>query len=67
MTLWQINAVFLFGLSGGLTTADIAALPWSLLLFLVLVEVMIPLLGNLKSKYVSFLVAMRYYAGNWPG
>jgi len=45
---------------------DLTALPVPLLAFLLLVELCIPLLGNLRSKYVSFLPAMRYYAGNWP-
>ena len=26
----------------------------------------IPLLGNLYPRRISFLMAMRYYAGNWP-
>jgi hypothetical protein len=26
----------------------------------------IPLLGNLVPSRISFLMAMRYYAGNWP-
>ena len=26
---------------------------------------LLPLLGNLVPSRVSFLVAMRYYAGNW--
>jgi hypothetical protein len=34
--------------------------------FLVVMLVALPLLGNLAPHRVSFLVAMRYYAGNWP-
>jgi hypothetical protein len=34
-------------------------------LFLVLMLVVVPLAGNLFPRYVSFLFAMRYYAGNW--
>jgi len=32
---------------------------------LVVALVIIPLLGNLYPKWISFLMAMRYYAGNW--
>ena len=66
---WNIftvmNGLYLFR-SAGLSSADVRALPGPLLGFLVLVELLVPALGNLKSKYVSFLPAMRYYAGNWP-
>lgn len=34
--------------------------------FLALMLVVIPLLGNLVPSRISFLMAMRYYAGNWP-
>jgi hypothetical protein len=34
--------------------------------FLVVWLVAIPLIGNLFPKAVSFLLSMRYYAGNWP-
>jgi Transmembrane protein of unknown function (DUF3556) len=34
--------------------------------FLAVMLVAIPLLGNLVPSRVSFLMAMRYYAGNWP-
>lgn len=36
-----------------------------LAIFLILALVGIPLLGNLRPAAVSFLLAMRYYAGNW--
>jgi hypothetical protein len=36
-----------------------------LIVLLVLVGVLIPVLGNLRPDKVSFLPAMRYYAGNW--
>jgi hypothetical protein len=39
--------------------------PW-LVAFLLVMLVALPLLGNLWPARVSFLVAMRYYAGNWP-
>lgn len=34
--------------------------------FLVAMVVGVPLLGNLFPRHVSFLMSMRYYAGNWP-
>jgi hypothetical protein len=34
--------------------------------FLIAMLVGIPLLGNLVPRATSFLLAMRYYAGNWP-
>jgi hypothetical protein len=34
--------------------------------FLAVMLVVIPLLGNLVPSRISFLMAMRYYAGNWP-
>ncbi len=34
--------------------------------FLLVALLAIPLLGNLFPNRVSFLLAMRYYAGNWP-
>jgi hypothetical protein len=34
--------------------------------FLLVMLVLVPLLGNIWPRRVSFLMAMRYYAGNWP-
>lgn len=34
--------------------------------FLVVMLVVVPLVGNLFPRHVSFLLSMRYYAGNWP-
>ena len=64
-----INAVFLFGLRGGLAWDDVTAMAAAaplLAAFLFVVEVVIPCIGHVSSKHVSFLPAMRYYAGNWP-
>ncbi len=38
---------------------------WPLGIFLLFALVAIPILGNLVPHAVSFLLAMRYYAGNW--
>jgi hypothetical protein len=40
--------------------------PPALAVFLAIMLVAIPLLGNLFPGRISFLLAMRYYAGNWP-
>jgi hypothetical protein len=34
--------------------------------FLAIMLIVVPLAGNLLPRRVSFLLAMRYYAGNWP-
>lgn len=34
--------------------------------FLLTMLVLVPLVGNLWPRRVSFLLSMRYYAGNWP-
>ncbi|MEM6293238.1 MAG: DUF3556 domain-containing protein [Myxococcota bacterium] len=34
--------------------------------FLVVMLLVLPILGNLVPRAVSFLLSMRYYAGNWP-
>src|SRR5262249_35020647 len=36
-----------------------------LALFLIVMLILVPLLGNLFPSRISFLLAMRYYAGNW--
>jgi hypothetical protein len=41
-------------------------LPPALVAVLLVALVIVPLLGNLFPRRVSFLLAMRYYAGNWP-
>jgi hypothetical protein len=40
--------------------------PPALAAFLVVMLVIVPLVGNLVPSRVSFLLAMRFYAGNWP-
>jgi hypothetical protein len=42
------------------------ASPAPLAAFLAIMLVAVPLAGNLWPSRVSFLLAMRYYAGNWP-
>ena len=56
-------AFFLFVAHPTITVFDIDSLP--LMLYLIVGCLLLPLLGNFVPSRVSFLVAMRYYAGNW--
>ena len=55
--------LFLFGHYGDVPFSSFDSLP--LLLILLTTSVAIPVLGNFRPDLVSFLPAMRYYAGNW--
>lgn len=57
------GAFFLFGAHAEVSVLDGGS--WPLLLFLGLALLVVPLAGNLYPSRVSFLPAMRYYAGNW--
>lgn len=56
-------AAFLFLGHPEVTVLQLDSLPLALYLFAALV--LLPLIGNLVPSRVSFLLAMRYYAGNW--
>jgi hypothetical protein len=56
-------AFFLFVGYPHVTVLDVGSTP--LALYLVVGCFLLPLIGNLVPSRVSFLVAMRYYAGNW--
>ncbi len=58
------GAFFLFGAHAQVSVFDVGSIPVAALL--VLTTIAIPLLGNLYPARISFLLAMRYYAGNWP-
>jgi Transmembrane protein of unknown function (DUF3556) len=64
---WNFAVVYgafaLFWAHPDVTLAAIGPLP--LTLFLAVMLVGLPLAGNLFPDRVSFLLAMRYYAGNW--
>lgn len=47
------------------TVSFLAVGPWPLAVLLALLLVGVPLLGNFFPERVSFLLSMRYYAGNW--
>lgn len=57
------SAFFLFGHHGGVSFLSVSS---PLLVgYLVVALVLVPLIGNFFPAYVSFLMSMRYYAGNW--
>jgi hypothetical protein len=64
---WNVMVVYgafaLFWAHPGVTVLDLGSAP--LAVFLVIMLVGLPLLGNLFPRWFSFLLAMRYYAGNW--
>jgi hypothetical protein len=45
------------------TPFDLDSIPVAV--FLIVCSILVPLIGNVKPEWVSFLLAMRYYAGNW--
>jgi hypothetical protein len=65
---WNImmvyGGIFLFGFNPDASVLAIGDVPLLAALLAVLL-VAIPLYGNFVPKHVSFLMAMRYYAGNW--
>lgn len=56
-------AFFLFVAHPEVTVLDVESGP--LAVYLVIGLLVLPLLGNLVPSRVSFLISMRYYAGNW--
>jgi hypothetical protein len=58
------SAFFLFWAHPQITVFDLGSPV--LAVYLVVVLIAVPLLGNLLPEKVSFLLSMRYYAGNWP-
>jgi hypothetical protein len=63
---WNVMMVyggfFLFWENAG---ASLLAIAPPLAVFLLVMLVAVPLAGNLSPSRISFLLAMRYYAGNW--
>jgi hypothetical protein len=64
---WNVFFIFslfyLFGHYGAIRVYDLGS-PLLLALLIVAV-VVVPIAGNMLPKQISFLPAMRYYAGNW--
>lgn len=65
---WNIlmiyGGIFLFGFHPEASVLALGSLPL-LVLFLAFWLVVLPACGNLVPSRVSFLLSMRYYAGNW--
>src|ERR1041384_1320545 len=65
---WNFMVVYgafvLFWAHPEVTILDLGATPL-LALFLIFMLVAVPLIGNLFPGRLSFLLAMRFYAGNW--
>ena len=62
LMIW--GAWFLFGVHHEASITAVASMPF-LVTFLAFWLVLVPAYGNLVPSRVSFLLAMRYYAGNW--
>lgn len=65
---WNVTVVYsafaLFWAHPDVSVLEIGSAPLAVFLFVMLF--LAPLIGNLFPQWVSFLVSMRYYAGNWP-
>ncbi|MFP6662577.1 MAG: DUF3556 domain-containing protein [Deltaproteobacteria bacterium] len=64
---WNILSLyagfFLFYFHPEITVLEVGSLPMTI--YLLIGCLVLPLLGNLVPRSVSFLLSMRYYAGNW--
>ncbi|MEO0326816.1 MAG: DUF3556 domain-containing protein, partial [Myxococcota bacterium] len=58
------SAFLLFGVHADVS--PLAIEPAWLVAFVAGFALVLPVLGNLRPAWVSFLLSMRYYAGNWP-
>jgi hypothetical protein len=65
---WNVVVVYgafaLFWAHPDVSIFDVGSLP--VVALLVLTTIVIPFVGNIVPSKISFLLAMRYYAGNWP-
>ncbi|MHB1845097.1 MAG: DUF3556 domain-containing protein [Deltaproteobacteria bacterium] len=66
---WNVAVVYgAFALFWAHPAVSLAAIgPWPVTAFLAVMLIALPLAGNLWPSRISFLLAMRYYAGNWAG
>ncbi len=64
---WNVSVVYgAFALFWAHPEVSLLSLgPWWVMLFVLVMTLGLPLLGNVRPDLVSFLLAMRYYAGNW--
>lgn len=56
------GAFFLFWAQAQISLTEIDPV---LAIFMVVMLILLPLIGNIFPRAVSFLISMRYYAGNW--
>jgi hypothetical protein len=65
---WNVFVVYAgFFLFGAQSHASLFSIHSPILAaYLIVALVLVPLLGNLFPDKISFLLSMRYYAGNWP-
>ncbi|TGN04020.1 DUF3556 domain-containing protein [Leptospira dzoumogneensis] len=57
------SGFFLFGANPTITPFQLDSAPVAVFLFVF--SLALPIIGNIRPDWVSFLLAMRYYAGNW--
>ncbi len=63
---WKFMVVYgAFFLFWAHADAAVFCMPLPLAIFLCVMLVVLPLVGNIYPRALSFLVSMRYYAGNW--
>lgn len=63
---WNVIVVYSgFALFWAHPAVSLREIPLPLAAFLAVMLIALPLLGNFFPRFVSFLLAMRYYAGNW--
>jgi len=63
---WNFMVVYgAFFLFWGHADASVFSMPLPLGIFLAVMLIALPLIGNIYPHALSFLVSMRYYAGNW--
>jgi hypothetical protein len=64
---WNVIVVYagfaLFWAHPGVSV--LAAGPWWVVAFVLVFAIALPLFGNFFPRWISFLLSMRYYAGNW--
>lgn len=63
---WNVMVVYSGFVLFGAHDLHLVDVGWPVGVFLLVTMVGIPVVGNLWPTRVSFLLSMRYYAGNWP-
>ena len=65
---WNFVMVFggIFLFHDGMPDVGVLVHAPTVMVVLILCVFVVPLVGHLAPQRISFLLAMRYYAGNWP-